>query len=148
MTSVPQVAVTGASAPPRAKHRGHVACPQASLSTRNPADLAKRSGISLAPKTQQRMREEETERRCFLPDDPRRIAPSIRLACASPLIADKRRRLFPPPLESQISQRTWQAPHAWEGGPAASACQPSPVEVATVAQSLAVRTNPSFQTKS
>jgi hypothetical protein len=48
----------------------------------------------------------------------------------------------------QISQRTGQAPHAWEGGPAASACQRSPVEVATVAQSLPVRTNPSFQTKS
>jgi hypothetical protein len=49
--------------------------------------------------------------------------------------------------EPQISRRTGQAPRAWEGGPAASACQRSLVSVATVAQSLPVRTNPSFQTK-
>jgi hypothetical protein len=45
----------------------------------------------------------------------------------------------------EFSCRTGQAPHAWEGGPAASSYRRSQVEVGTVARSLLVRTYPSFQ---
>src|SRR6266487_2667748 len=51
MTSVPQVPASCASALVRAKHRGHVACPQASLSTLTAAPPREPDGCATLPWT-------------------------------------------------------------------------------------------------
>src|SRR5262249_14037858 len=53
MTTVPQVPVAGASELVRAKHRGHVACPQASLSNRSTAARPRRDGCATRPRSRQ-----------------------------------------------------------------------------------------------
>src|SRR5262249_22271257 len=53
MTSLPQVPVAGASALVRAKHRGHVACPQAALSNRSTAPRPGRDGCATRPRSRQ-----------------------------------------------------------------------------------------------
>jgi hypothetical protein len=53
MISVPQVPGAGASALVRAKHRGHVACPQASLSNRSTAPRPGREGCATRPQSRQ-----------------------------------------------------------------------------------------------
>src|SRR5258708_4465761 len=53
VTLVPLAAVTGASALARAKRRGHVACPQASLSTRSSAHRRERDECATLPASRQ-----------------------------------------------------------------------------------------------
>jgi hypothetical protein len=97
MTSVPQVPVASASALVRAKHRGHVACPQASLSNRSTAPRLGRNGCATRPPSRQEQgtgRHAPTRpRHCYyrdLPYCPRRADQRLRgpvLSCRAPSAA-------------------------------------------------------------